>query len=139
MKLRSILIAAAIAAGPAVANDNARSHGAYQPYYDSYNGQPRFERRWSARDPEIDRAQYNQRERIAEGMRSGALTQREAHRLLAEQQAIRDKERWYRADGVLSSDERADLRRDLNVASRHIYNEKHDAQWVYRDAQWGYR
>ncbi len=76
----------------------------------------------------IDQRQQQQRERIAQGIRSGELTRAEAHRLMAEQREIRREERAYRADGVLTHAERAELHRELNDASRHIYNETHDAQ-----------
>ena len=37
-------------------------------------------------------------------------------------------ERAFRSDGVLSQRERREMHRDLNDASRHIYNQTHDAQ-----------
>lgn len=79
----------------------------------------------------IDQRQQQQRERIAQGIRSGELTRAEANRLMAEQREVRREERAYRADGVLTHAERAELHRELNEASRHIYNETHDAQRRY--------
>lgn len=79
-------------------------------------------------DPRIDRIQQRQHDRIVQGIRSGELTRREAHRLIEEQRAIRAEERAYLADGVLTRAERADLCEDLSDARRHIYNETHDAQ-----------
>ena len=79
-------------------------------------------------DPRVNRMQAQERNRIEQGIRSGQLTRGEADRLVAEQRSIQAEERRYRADGVLTRAERTDLTRDLNAASRHIYNETHDAQ-----------
>jgi hypothetical protein len=76
----------------------------------------------------VNGRQRRQQGRIAQGLRSGALTPREAARLRAEQRWIRREERLYRADGVLGPWDRADLRRDLARASRDIEREKHDGQ-----------
>ena len=76
----------------------------------------------------IDHRQFDQRNRIQQGIRSGELTRGEARDLFAEQRGIRQEEREYRADGVFTRDERRDVQQDLNAASRHIYNETHDAQ-----------
>lgn len=80
----------------------------------------------------IDGAQQRQREQIREGMRSGSLTSQEARRLGGEQRQIAALERSYRADGVLGRDERRDLNGELRDASRHIYNQSHDADVNYR-------
>ena len=68
-------------------------------------------------DPGIDYRQARQHERIAQGVRSGELTAREAARLRAEQRAIAAEERYFKRDGRLSAWERADLERDLDRAS----------------------
>jgi len=105
--------------------DNGR-FGNWHPGY----GRPGYGnsgfRQFGSRD--IDRMQRNERERIQRGIRSGELTRYEAGRLIAEQRMIQQEERRYRADGVLTRDERRDLWQDLNAAGRHIYNETHDAQ-----------
>lgn len=75
----------------------------------------------------IDERQDRQQQRIVEGWRAGELTHGEAHRLQAEQRAIRREERLYRADGVLTEDERRELQRDLDRAGRHIREQSHDA------------
>lgn len=82
----------------------------------------------AVRDPGVNARQHHQRDRIAQGVRSGELTKDEAKSLRAEQRAIRQEERQYKSDGVLTTDERKDLHQDLNAASRNIYNEKHDGQ-----------
>ncbi|MEW5891102.1 MAG: hypothetical protein AB1768_19160 [Pseudomonadota bacterium] len=80
------------------------------------------------RDPAVNHRQHHQQQRIAQGVRSGELTRGEVRHLAREQRAIRAEERAYKADGHLTARERADLHRDLNRSSRHIYNEKHDAE-----------
>ena len=79
-------------------------------------------------DRRYDYAQFDQRQRIEQGVRSGALTHQEANRLMAEQRALESQERRYLSDGYLSRAERADMVQDLNAANRNIYNEAHDAQ-----------
>ncbi|GAB4166516.1 MAG: hypothetical protein Fur0039_03430 [Rhodocyclaceae bacterium] len=80
------------------------------------------------RTPGVDRREANQRERIGQGVRSGELTRDETAQLVAEQRAIRQEERAYKSDGIVTREERRDLQQDLNAASRHIYEEKHDAE-----------
>lgn len=74
----------------------------------------------------IDRLQHQQQQQIRQGIRNGSLTRHEAQRLYAEQRAIAAQERAYRADGVLTGDERRDLYAELRDANRHIYNQSHD-------------
>ena len=133
IKLNSIIIAVLIAAAfPIMSYADARDRGARQGQHDHQQhmwqapGYDRFAYGYfDSRD--INRLQERQRERILQGMRSGELTRREAARLIAEQRMIREDERRYRADGVLTRDERRDVWQPLNAASRHIYNETHDA------------
>lgn len=79
----------------------------------------------------VDRMQYQQNQQIRQGIRNGSITQHEAQRLYAEQRQIAALERRYRADGVLTSAERRDLYGEMRDASRHIYNQSHDAQRRY--------
>jgi len=74
----------------------------------------------------VDRQQDRQQAQIRQGVRNGSLTQHEARRLYGEQREIAALERTYRADGVLTRDERRDLRGELQDANRHIYNQSHD-------------
>lgn len=89
-------------------------------------------REWGQGRGGIDGLQYRQREKIRDGVRSGNLTQHEARRLLGEQREIAALERSYRSDGVLTRNERSDLRGELRDARRHIYNQSHDADVNYR-------
>lgn len=77
----------------------------------------------------VNDRQAHQRARIAHQVRTGELTGREAARLRAEQARLRREEYRYRHnDGHLGAWERADLARDQNRASRHIFNQSHDRQ-----------
>lgn len=78
------------------------------------------------RDPGVNQRQSNQRQRIQQGVRSGQLTGQEVRDLAGEQREIRQQEREYKSDGVLTRDERQDLHQDLKEASQNIYEEKHD-------------
>ena len=82
----------------------------------------------SPRDPVVNARQQNQQQRIAEGVKSGQLTGREAVRLEREERAVRVEERAYKSDGKLTPAERKHLNQDLNKTSRDIYRQKHDAQ-----------
>jgi len=80
------------------------------------------------RDPRINTRQHAQRERIQQGVRSGELTGRETHRATENQRDIRQLERAYKSDGELTRNERRDLTKEQNQASRQLYRDKHDAQ-----------
>ena len=70
----------------------------------------------------------DQADRIANGIRDGSLTQREAARLEREESRIAREEARFLRDGHLSPWERRKLDRDLDRASRDIWRERHDAQ-----------
>jgi hypothetical protein len=80
------------------------------------------------RDPRVNARQHNQHARIHQGVKSGELTRREAHKVREEQRDVRQLERAYKSDGKLTHRERADLHHEQNQASRDIYRQKHDAQ-----------
>lgn len=104
-------------------DQNRASRHIYAEKHDGQSGAP-----GAVRDPGVNARQADQRERIQQGIRSGELTRGEARQLGAEQRNIRQEERQYKSDGVLTGDERKDLRQDLRAASKDIYNEKHDAE-----------
>jgi hypothetical protein len=79
----------------------------------------------------IDQREAAQEQRIQDGIRSGALTPREAGRLEAEQQRIRDAEARMRADGRLNPQEKVIIDRMQDKAGRDIYREAHDRQAAY--------
>ncbi|MBI5410041.1 MAG: hypothetical protein HZA14_11800 [Nitrospirae bacterium] len=78
--------------------------------------------------PVVDKKQENQEQRIEQGIASGELTKKEAVRLEREQAKIEKEEKAFKADGVLTKQERGKLHHDLNKSSRHIYKEKHDGR-----------
>ncbi|MET0535962.1 MAG: hypothetical protein ABW171_17230 [Steroidobacter sp.] len=80
------------------------------------------------RDRGVNQRQQNQHQRIKQGVQSGELTRRETGALAREQRDVRQLERAYKSDGELTRAERVDLHQEQNQASRHIYNQKHDAQ-----------
>ncbi len=75
----------------------------------------------------INARQENQQDRIAQGIKSGSLTPREAARLESQEARINGLESRLRQNGLTPS-ERGRLERDLNRESRNIYRQKHDGQ-----------
>ena len=82
----------------------------------------------SAGTPRLDLREHQQRERIRNGVASGELTRPETRRLAAGQTHLRRVESRAKADGAVTSRERAHLRHEANQQSRRIYRQKHDAQ-----------
>ncbi len=83
---------------------------------------------YSQNTPAINERQAEQRARIHQGVRSGELNRTETARLRAEQRHIRRSERRAKADGTVTTRERANIHRQQNRASRDIRRQKHDAQ-----------
>ena len=79
-------------------------------------------------DPGVNKRQHRQKDRIKQGVRSGELSKEEAKSLRGEHKAIREKEQAYKSDGNLTKDERKELHQELNESSKHIAEEKHDAE-----------
>jgi len=118
MKLFSVLsLATTLFLGQALVANSAQAN---EPHH------PRAHK--ATRDPGVNERQHNQKHRLKDGVKSGELTKEEAKGLRDEQKALREKERAYKADGKLTRDERKDLHQDLNDSSKHIYQEKHDAE-----------
>lgn len=82
----------------------------------------------AVRRPGVNARQHVQGDRIRQGVRSGELTRAETRGLRQQRRDIRQDERLYRSDGVLTRAERRDLHGQLNGLSRDIYAQKHDAQ-----------
>ena len=78
--------------------------------------------------PGINARQRTERARIRQGVATGELTRPETARLKGREADIRQDKRAARADGVVTRDERQDIRKDENQASRAIYRQKHDGQ-----------
>ena len=78
--------------------------------------------------PVLDARQQNQRERIAQGVRSGELTAPETRRLVRGRVRLHRHERVAKSDGLVTAAERASLQRHANRVSSRIYRQKHDPQ-----------
>ncbi len=72
--------------------------------------------------------QKRQRERIQNGVESGALTKREEKRLNNQMEKIQDVKDGIRADGIVTKVERAYVKDLRDKQSDRIYKQKHDAQ-----------
>ena len=78
--------------------------------------------------PLVDQRQKLQTQRIREGVASGELTHREVVDARHDQRRIRRVERRAKADGVVTTEERARLHRKQNQTKREIRRDKHDRQ-----------
>jgi polyhydroxyalkanoate synthesis regulator phasin len=76
----------------------------------------------------INQRERRQQERIADGVKDGELTQKEARKLERQQAKIHKAEAKAKADGEFTAKERAKIQKRQNKASRQIYKEKHDNQ-----------
>ncbi len=68
----------------------------------------------------------NQRQRIAQGVKSGELTKAETKNLVTDQKEIRQDIKAAKADGTVTNDERKDIKKDKRQASRKIARKKHN-------------
>lgn len=78
--------------------------------------------------PVLDARQQNQRERIAQGVRSGELTVPETRRLVRGEVRLHRHERVAKRDGVVTQAERGSLDRHADRMSARIWRQKHDPQ-----------
>ncbi len=76
----------------------------------------------------INKRQKKQTRRIAQGVRSGSLTGREAAKLGHQQARIQHKKRRFKADGTFTKRERARVHKSQNRASKNIYRKKHNGK-----------
>ena len=85
----------------------------------------------SAADPKtplIDRREKRQEQRIQDGEKSGALTDKESAKLNADEKKIDADKAAAKEDGVVTGHERRKLRREERRTSREIAREKHDSE-----------
>ena len=68
----------------------------------------------AANTPGIDNLEYQVSQRIDEGVRSGRITQREARRLQSRGREIARHEAFFKSDGVVTRQERRQLRDELD-------------------------
>ncbi len=78
--------------------------------------------------PWLDAREQNQRQRIAQGVRSGELTRPETRRLVRGEIRLHRHERIAKSDGVITRRERVSLDRHADRMSARIYRQKHDRQ-----------
>ena len=78
--------------------------------------------------PRIDKRQENQQKRIDQGVKSGALNEKEAARLQKGQGRVQKAEDKAMADGKMTKKERAKIEHMQDQQSKKIYREKHDKQ-----------
>ena len=78
--------------------------------------------------PVVDKREDIQKERIKDGVKSGELNKAETKRLVKNQRHIKRTETKAKADGVVTSAERAKLDRKQDKASKRITKQKHDKQ-----------
>jgi hypothetical protein len=76
--------------------------------------------------PNIDQRQENQQNRIANGIKSGELTAKEAQNLEKREAKIESDKQAAKADGTVTAAERSKLRHEQDKASRAIYRKKHN-------------
>lgn len=77
-------------------------------------------------DAQTVRRARNQHQRIQQGVRSGELTRAEAVNLRTDQKEIRQEVKEAKADGVVTPDERKEVRQDQRQESRKIFRKKHN-------------
>jgi hypothetical protein len=78
--------------------------------------------------PRIDKRQENQQKRIDQGVKSGALNEKEAARLQKGQDRVQKGEDKAMADGKMTKKERVKMEHMQDQQSKKIYREKHDKQ-----------
>jgi len=77
---------------------------------------------------QVRKAARNQKQRIHQGVQSGEITPGERARIAAKERDVRQEVREAKADGVITIDEKRDIRHEQKQASRTIYRTKHNAK-----------
>ena len=79
-------------------------------------------------DHHINQRKNSQQNRIAQGDRSGQLTNRESNHLERQEKGINKEERGMRAqdNGHLTKQDRKTIHKQQNQESRRIYRDKHN-------------
>jgi uncharacterized membrane protein YebE (DUF533 family) len=78
--------------------------------------------------PVVKKRQKHQMHRIAQGVKSGELTRKEAKELIQKEKEIQQMKKEAKSDGVVTKEERKEIHKELNQQSKEIYKQKHDAQ-----------
>ncbi len=74
----------------------------------------------------IHQKSKHERHRIAQGVKSGELTKAETANLVKGQKEVHQEVKAAKADGVVTKDERKDIKQDQRQQSRKIYRKKHN-------------
>jgi len=82
--------------------------------------------------PRVTQRQVNQQKRMANGVNSGELTARETEHLEKREAKLQQNKKEAKADGVVTNQERRQLKREENRNSRAIKRQKHDTQQQQR-------
>lgn len=98
-----------------------------QASQDIYQAKHDCERRGSGETPRVDRRQARQEERIANGVKDGSLTKGEAAGLNWLEGRVQNAETRAKSDGVVTPAERQRLESLQDMASRAIFNARHNA------------
>jgi hypothetical protein len=80
----------------------------------------------SSADAQVTKRAKNQHQRIKEGVQSGELTKAEAANLRTDQKEIRQDVKDARADGVVTRDERKEVKQEQRQENRKIFRKKHN-------------
>src|SRR6218665_493386 len=89
--------------------------------------------RYGRNDNIVDSYQIQARNEIAQGIKSGRITSREAKPLLREAERIEVKENRFKRDGRIDNFERSELEQDLAVLHSWIASEKRDRDRITYD------
>jgi len=76
--------------------------------------------------PVIDKREANQQQRIEQGEKSGALTNKEANHMEMREGKLNADEAAAKADGKVTPKERAHLKHEENRDSKAIHRKKHN-------------
>ncbi len=85
-----------------------------------------------------NRDNRSDRQRIRRGIRSGQITRDEARAIRERERQIRAERRTYRSDGVLTREERREIRRDEREQDRYIRSQRRDDDRTNRRRGNGY-
>jgi uncharacterized membrane protein YebE (DUF533 family) len=77
-------------------------------------------------DAQVKQHAKNEHHRIKQGVKSGELTKKETRNLAHGQKEIHQDVKAAKADGVVTRDERKDIKQDQRQQSRKIYRKKHN-------------
>ncbi len=70
----------------------------------------------------------NQHQRIKQGVKSGELTKSETKNLVNGQKEVRQDVKSAKSDGVVTKDERKDIKQEQRQQSRKIFRKKHNSK-----------